>query len=117
MGGKMTLDEKLFDERFDDSATDVQLLLSGSDGTGGAFGAMTELVEEYAQTGGLIAETRERIDETIRGLNRRMDGLSAQLELRRAALQREYIAADMAMTRLKSQSSSLSSIGGQYRLF
>jgi flagellar hook-associated protein 2 len=117
MGGKMTLDEELFDERFTDSATDVQLLLSGADGTGGAFGAMGELVDEYAQTGGLLAETRERIDETIRGLNRRMDGLSAQLELRRLALQKEYIAADLAMTRLKSQSSSLSSLGGQYRLF
>jgi flagellar hook-associated protein 2 len=117
MGGKMTLDEKLFDERFTDSAADVQLLLSGADGSGGAFGAMGELVDEYAQTGGLIAETRERIDDTIRGLNRRMDGLSAQLELRRLALQKEYIAADLAMTRLKSQSSSLSSLGGQYRLF
>ena len=117
MAGKMTLDEEIFDERFEDSATDVQLLLSGATGAGGAFGAMDELVDEYAQTGGLISSTRERIDETIRGLNRRMDSLSAQLELRRVALQREYIAADLAMTRLKSQSSSLSSLGGQYRLF
>ena len=113
----MTLDEEIFDERFTDSATDVQLLLSGADGTGGAFGSMAALVDEYAQTGGLISSTRERIDETIRGLNRRMDSLSAQLELRRVSLQREYIAADLAMTRLKSQSSSLSSLGGQYRLF
>jgi flagellar hook-associated protein 2 len=117
MSGKMTLDDAIFADRLDDSPADVQLLLSGSDGTGGVFGAMSDIVEEYAQTGGLISSTRERNDETIRGLNRRMDSMSAQLELRRAALQREYIAADLAMTRLKSQSSSLSSMSGQYRLF
>ena len=117
ISGKMTLDEDLFEDRLADSATDMQLLLSGSDGTGGAFGDMAARVDEYTQTGGLISSTRERIDETIRGLNRRMDSMSAQLEIRRMSLQREYIAADLAMTRLKAQSSSLSSMGGQYRLF
>jgi hypothetical protein len=37
--------------------------------------------------------------------------------MRRLALQREYMAADLAMTRLKSQSASLQSVGGGYRLF
>ena len=117
ISGKMTLDEELFQDQLTASAADVQRLFSGTDGTGGAFGAMAANVDAYTQTGGLISSTRERIDETIRGLNRRMDSVSAQLELRRAALQREYIAADLAMTRLKAQSSSLSSMGGQYRLF
>ena len=117
MTGKMVLDETLFEDAMNDSPADVQLLLSGVDGTGGAFGALTDVVEEYAQSGGLIGSTRMRIDEQIRALNRRMDGVSAQLEVRRAALQREYIAADLAMTRLKSQSASLSSVGGGFRLF
>ena len=117
ISGKMTLDEDIFEDRLADSATDLQKLLSGTTGTGGAFGTMATLVDEYTQAGGLISETRERLDTSIRNLNRRMDSLSAQLELRRAALQKEYIAADLAMTRLKSQSSSLSSMGGQYRLF
>ena len=117
MTGKMVLDEAIFEDAVDDSPADVQLLLSGTDGTGGAFGAMRALVEEYTETGGLIGSTRSRIDEQVRGLNRRMDTVSAQLELRRAALQREYMAADLAMTRLKSQSASLSSVGSGYRLF
>jgi flagellar hook-associated protein 2 len=117
MTGKMTLDQTRFDDALNSAPADVQLLLSGSDGTGGAFGAMTDIVEEYTQTGGLIGTIRERNDTQIRDLNRRMDGVSAQLELRRQALQREYIAADLAMTRLKSQSASLSSMGGGYRLF
>ena len=115
--GKMTLDSTLFEKRLGDSPADVQLLLSGADGTGGAFGAMGSLIEQYTQTGGLIGDTRERIDETIRGLNRRMDSMEAQLEIRRQALQREYIAADLAMTRLKSQSASLQTVGQGFRLF
>ncbi len=43
--------------------------------------------------------------------------MDAQLAIRRASLQMEYMAADMAMTRLKSQSSSLSAVGGEYRIF
>jgi flagellar hook-associated protein 2 len=117
MTGKMVLDSKRFEEALEASPADVQLLLSGSDGTGGAFGALGKVVDEYTQSGGLIGSTRTRIDEQIRELNRRMDSVSAQLEIRRMALQREYIAADLAMTRLKSQSASLSSVGGGYRLF
>ena len=117
MTGKMILDETIFEDAVNDSPADVQLLLSGTDGTGGAFGAMKALVEEYTQTGGLIGSTKNRIDEQVRGLNRRMDSVSAQLELRRQSLQREYMAADLAMTRLKSQSASLSSVGSGYRLF
>jgi len=40
-----------------------------------------------------------------------------QLERRRETLQREYQAADEAMSQLNAQSNSLSSLGGQYRLF
>jgi flagellar hook-associated protein 2 len=117
MTGKMILDETLFADRLADSPADVQLLLSGTDGAGGAFGAMTTLIEEYTVSDGLVAETRQRIDEQVRALSRRIDTASAQLELRRLSLQREYIAADLAMTRLKAQSSSLQSVGSSYRLF
>lgn len=116
MTGKMTLDDKLF-EKAAAKPIDLQQLMSGADGKSGAFGAMTKLVEEYTETGGLLGSIRERNDEQIRGLSRRIDSSTAQLEIRRRALQQEYIAADLAMTRLKSQSSALSSIGGQYRLF
>jgi hypothetical protein len=64
-----------------------------------------------------VALSRQRIDQQVSGMNRRLDSMEAQLALRKAALQREYIAADLAMTRLKSQSASLSSVGGGYKLF
>jgi flagellar hook-associated protein 2 len=89
MSGKMILDEEIFENAVGDAPGDVQELLSGSGGTGGAFRAMTTLVEDYTETGGLLGSTRERIDEQIRGLNRRMDTVSAHLEVRTAELRRD----------------------------
>jgi flagellar hook-associated protein 2 len=115
--GSMTLDKKVFDAAIADSPSDVQFLFSGADGGHGAFGTMATLIEDYTEAGGLVAGARERLDDQVRAITRRMDTVSTQLELRRSALQKEYMAADLAMTRLKNQSSSLQSLGGQYRLF
>ncbi len=87
--GKMILDESRFEKVAAESAAGIQALLSGSGGTGGAFRSMGAVIEQYTQTGGLIGSTRERIDEQIRGLGRRIDTTSSQLELRRLALQNE----------------------------
>ena len=115
--GKMVLDSEVFDNAVETSPTEVQTLVSGVTGDGGAFGGFATLIEEYTDAGGLVGTIRKRIDDQISGMNRRLDSMEAQLAVRKAALQREYIAADLAMTRLKSQSASLSSVGGGYKLF
>jgi flagellar hook-associated protein 2 len=115
--GKMTLDDDVFEEALASSPIDVQRLFSGTTGNGGAFGALTDMIEEYTEAGGLVASARTRITDQVRTMNRRLDNLEEKLLRRREALQKEYIAADMAMTRMKAQSSSLETLGGQYRLF
>jgi flagellar hook-associated protein 2 len=115
--GKMTLDGDVFDTAMAASAGDVQLLVSGGDGTGGAFGALATVLDDYTQVDGLVPAVRERIDDQVSTISRRLDTLESQLALRRLSLQREQIAADLAMTRLKAQGASLQSIGGGYRLF
>jgi flagellar hook-associated protein 2 len=115
--GKMVLDSEVFDDAVAASPTDVQTLVSGATGDGGAFGAFSTLIQDYTDAGGLVAASRQRIDDQVSGITRRLDDMEAQLAVRKAALQREYIAADLAMTRLKSQSASLSSVGGGYKLF
>jgi flagellar hook-associated protein 2 len=115
--GKMILEDEVFDNAVATSASAVQELVSGAAGDAGAFGAMVTAIEEYTQAGGLVASMRERIDDQVSELTKRLDTLEERLALRRASLQREYMAADLAMTRLKSQSSSLSAVGGGYRLF
>jgi flagellar capping protein FliD len=64
-----------------------------------------------------VASIKKRIDDQVNGIEKRLDTMESQLALRKASLQREYMAADLAMTRLKAQSSSLSSVGGGYKLF
>ena len=112
--GKMTLDREAFDSAMSDSVGDVQRLFSGLTGTGGAFGRLSDLVEQYTEAGGLVASLRDRIDDQVTGLTTRISDMEVQLDVRRTALQQEYIAADLAMTRLKSQSSSLQSIGNNF---
>ncbi|MGH9310275.1 MAG: flagellar filament capping protein FliD [Vicinamibacterales bacterium] len=115
--GKLKLDKKKLEAALKASATDVQKLFSGADGNGGAFGALKSLVADYTKSGGIVATVRQSLGEQATNLSKRLDTLEAQLLVRRNSLQQQYIAADMAMTQMKAQSSSLSAIGAQYRLF
>ena len=115
--GKMVLDKKTFETSLATHPADVQLLFSGDDGSGGAFGSIGNLIESYTRSGGLVADVRQRISTQVQSLTRRIDTLEAQLERRRETLQREFQAADETMAQLNAQMSSLSSLGGQYRLF
>jgi flagellar hook-associated protein 2 len=115
--GKAVLDSTVLEDALSDSVTDVQGLFSGTDGTGGAFGAINALIDNYTKAGGLVASAKDRISTQVQSMQKRLDDLQARLAVRRQTLQQEYTAADLAMSRLKSQSSSLSSVGSGYRLF
>ena len=115
--GKMVLDDAVFDNAISVMPTDVQDLVSGATGDGGVFGDFSTMIDDYTKSGGLVASMRDRISTQVSAMSTRLDDMSAQLELRRQSLQAQYTAADLAMTRLKSQSAQLSSAGGGYRLF
>jgi flagellar hook-associated protein 2 len=115
--GKMILDEDTFETAVTSGVADVQALFSGDDGTGGAFGAVADLIKTYTRSGGLVADVRQRLTTQMRALADRIDNFEAQLERRRLTLQREFQAADEAMSQLNAQVASLSTLGGQYRLF
>jgi flagellar hook-associated protein 2 len=82
-----------------------------------AFAEIKAQVEDYARSGGLIQNAKNRLKDQIVKIDNRLDSMQLQLDLRRATLQQEFIAADAIMTQLKGQSSSLQALGGQYRLF
>ncbi len=109
--GKITIDQTRLTDALEKSSADVAGLFADR------FAAIDALVNDYTKAGGLVADVRKRIDTQVRSLGSRIDGMEAQLEIRRAALQQEFIAADRAMSQLNSQSSSLSQLGSQYRLF
>lgn len=109
--GKMRVNTKVLTAALDASSTDVAALFADR------FGAIKTLISSYTDAGGLVADVRQRIGTQVSRLGARIDVLEAQLALRRAALQREFIAADRAMSQLNNQGSSLTQLTGQYRLF
>jgi flagellar hook-associated protein 2 len=115
--GKMKLDKTQFKKVLSESPDNVKELFSGADGTGGIFNEVKTLLDGYTQAGGFIADVRQRNSEHVSRLGQRITNLEGLLALRRATLQREFIAADRAMSQLTAQGGSLNSLGGQYRLF
>ena len=115
--GKIIVEKDRLTEALNDAPADVQALFGGSGGTGGRFGALETLIADYTKAGGLVTNVRDRIDDQVARLTDRIAAMEAQLAIRRAALQREFIAADQAMSQLNSQANSLGQLGGQYRLF
>jgi len=115
--GKIVIDKTVFKNAIDASPADVRKLFGGEDGGGGRFGALKALIVEYTEAGGLVADMKERITGQVSALGTRIATLEEQLALRRASLQREFIAADRAMSQLSSQGSSLTQLAGQFRLF
>ncbi|HVZ24268.1 MAG TPA: flagellar filament capping protein FliD [Vicinamibacterales bacterium] len=115
--GKMVLDDSTFDTVIASHAQDVQTLFSSTAGDGGAFGALSDLVNTYTESGGLVADAQQRITDQVSAMSKRLDDMQAQLDLQRATLQQQYTAADLAMTQLNGQASSLTQLDGQYRLF
>ena len=115
--GHMTLDDDVFDDLVASDPTALQALFAGSAGDDGAFDALAGLVQTYSDADGLVRGARTRLNDQVKQVTARIDLLDAQLLIRRNALQREFIAADQAMQMLQGQINSLSSLGGQYRLF
>ena len=75
------------------------------------------LVTGYTEAGGLVPDAKDRISEQLKSVANRISSMEARLAIRRAALNKEFIATDQAMSTLNKSVEALSSLGGQYRLF
>ena len=115
--GDLTLDATLFDAALQDSRTDLESLFAGGAGADGAFTTIEALIETYTDVGGWLPNVQDRLDTQMQGLSDRIFDLEERLEVRRLSLQAEFIAADLAITRLNSQLDSLGALGNEFRLF
>ena len=115
--GDLTLDASLFDDALENSLTDLQSLFVGGGGNNGAFVDFEGVIEAYTQAGGLVPSVQARLDDQVQKLNDQIFDFEEQLAVRRASLEAEFIAADLAITALNSQLDSLAGLGNQYRLF
>jgi len=57
---------------------------------------------------GLIPSTKKRLQDQIASMNDQIEAMQRRLALQRETLQKQFAEADLIMSRLKSQASSLS---------
>ena len=115
--GTLSRNGTLFDKALSENYNDVKKLFIGDGSTDGAFATLANLVTTYTQSGGFLPEARQSLDTEVSRLDTRIINYEDRLASREAALQQEFVAADLAMAQLNSQASSLGSLGSEYRLF
>ena len=80
-------------------------------GDSGAFDAVHSLLTRYTQASGTIPLAQTRLKDQVSRLDGEIANMQVRLDRQRAALQKEYTAADLAISQLKSQSGSLAAFG------
>jgi flagellar hook-associated protein 2 len=111
--GQLELDEAAFAEATKDGMADLEALFVGGGGVTGVFASLDPLLDTYTQSDGLLPGARKQLTDQATRLTEQIASMQDRLALRRAALQREFIAADQAMSQLKGQSGALASFGSQ----
>jgi flagellar hook-associated protein 2 len=115
--GQLEFDASAFVAAMQSSKEDVRTLFRGSDGTGGVFGSLVSTIAQYTDAGGLVPNAKSRLDAQVTSITKRIADMEERLAVRRAALQRQFAAADQAIAQLNSQLGSLNQLGSQYSLF
>jgi flagellar hook-associated protein 2 len=115
--GTLSLNEGAFDAAVTRDSASVQKLFTGDGTTGGVFQSLLTSIQSYTKSDGLLSTAQTRLDSASSRLADRIDNMNNQLALKRAALQKDMIAADQAIADLNRQGNSLSSLNSQYNLF
>ncbi|NOT24492.1 MAG: flagellar filament capping protein FliD [Acidobacteria bacterium] len=107
--GELMLDESQLEEALQSNPDAVKSLFA--DATTGSFAAVDKLIKTYTSADGQLPDARLRLNDEISRIGQRIASMEERLALRRATLQKEYAAADAAMSRLNSQSGTLANLG------
>lgn len=108
--GTLEFDEAAFTSALANGTAEIEKLFAGTAGSG-VFGALKSGLDRYTQSDGLLKGATKQLTDQASRLTDQIANMQERLAQRRAALQREFIAADQAMSQLKSQSSSLAQFG------
>ena len=108
--GQLQLNETTFSGVAANTAG-LSSLFAGTSGTPGVFAALDSLLDTYTDSNGLLPGARKLLTDQASRLSGSISSMQDRLAVRRASLQREFIAADRAMSQLKSQSGSLAQFG------
>ncbi|MGE0813490.1 MAG: flagellar filament capping protein FliD [Vicinamibacterales bacterium] len=111
--GTLELNETTFAAATASGTAELEKLFVGSGGVTGVFKSLDPLISSYTDSDGLLPGARKQLTDQASRLSDSIASMQERLAVRRAALQKEFIAADRAMSLLKSQSGSLANFGAQ----
>jgi flagellar hook-associated protein 2 len=87
------------------------------EGDGGAFDRIRKAVGAYTSSGGLIPSAQNRLTSQEGKITDRIAELERRLAFRREALQKEFIATDLAIAQLNASMGQLGSFGSGFAAF
>ena len=87
----------------------VVSLFQGGSAFDGAFDKVKAAISNYTSSGGLIPTAQTRLADQLSKIGGRIEELERRLAIRKEAMQKEFIAADLAIAQLNASKSQLSS--------
>lgn len=106
--GKLTLDTRTLSDALTADPNGVRTLLAGTDGTGGWARGFESLLTDYTRSGGNIDVRITGADDELRALRTQMAQMDQRLDVKQRALQAQFTALEVAMSKSQQQSSWLS---------
>jgi flagellar hook-associated protein 2 len=95
----------------------VVSLFQGGAGFDGAFARVKDAIANYTSSGGLIPTAQTRLDDQLSKVGTRIQELERRLAIRREAMQKEFIATDLAIAQLNASMGQLGSLANQVSRF
>jgi len=102
--GTLQLNQTVFAAAVAGHPDDLKQLFGGA---GGAFPALTGMLDEYSQSGGFISTFKTQLTQQSSSLDRQIAAMQDRLAIQKAALQKEFSAAAELLSQLQSQASAL----------
>ena len=97
--GELSLDESQFDAAMKSGRLTSRSSSTVSDGTDGVFGKFEASIDQFTKAGGLLPSQQKRLTDQTSRIADRIEDMEERLATRRAALQKEFIAADQLPSR------------------
>jgi len=105
--GALQVNDAMFQQAVQTNPSAVQALVAGS---GQAFDSISDAVTQYTQSSGLISITKQALSTQSTQLTTQIAQMQSRLDIERASLQKQFTAADDAISALQGQTSSLNGL-------
>ena len=115
--GQLTFDQSAYQNAVAGSGlAHVQALFSASGATKGVFQNINNTISQYTGAVGFVTAAQTNDTNQIAALTKQISDFEARLQLQQSALQKEFSAADQAISAINNQLGSLSQLQGQFQL-